>query len=125
MVNNESDIQHIIGNAHYKIGNYAEAIPYLEKYQTKAKPTRDDAYELGYAHYITKNYDKVLEELNNNQIDYRHFFYPLHKQPFLNLKEVIPNSEYSFENGILLPIFNKLTYNQIKLVTQIINNVTK
>lgn len=64
MVNNESDIQHIIGNAHYKLGNYAEAIPYLEKYQTKAKPTRDDAYELGYAHYFTKNYDKAIRSLD-------------------------------------------------------------
>ncbi len=64
IVNNESDIQHIIGNAHYKLGNYAQAIPFLEQYQTKTKPSRDDAYELGYAYYYTKNYEKAIRSLD-------------------------------------------------------------
>jgi tetratricopeptide (TPR) repeat protein len=64
MVNNESDIQHIIGNANYKLGNYAQAIPFLEQYQTKTKPSRDDAYELGYAYYYTKNYEKAIRSLD-------------------------------------------------------------
>lgn len=64
MVNNESDIQHIIGNANYKLGNYAQAVPFLEQYQTKTKPTRDDAYELGYAYYYTKNYEKAIRSLD-------------------------------------------------------------
>lgn len=91
-------------------------------------PYESNGYNNVYWYYsivITNNYNKVLEELNNNQIDYRHFFYPLHKQPFINSSEVIPNSEYSFENGILLPIFNKLTYKQIKLISGIINSITK
>lgn len=78
-----------------------------------------------YSIVILKNYNKVLEELNNNQIDYRHFFHPLHKQPFINSNEIISKSEYSFKNGILLPIYNKLTYKQIKNITEIINNITK
>ena len=36
-LNNEADINHIIGNSHYKLGNFKEAIPYLEKYQAKSK----------------------------------------------------------------------------------------
>lgn len=63
-LDNESDIQHIIGNAHYKLGNYEKAITFLEQYQTKQKPTRDDAYELGYAHYQSKNYEKAIRSFD-------------------------------------------------------------
>jgi tetratricopeptide (TPR) repeat protein len=63
-IDNESDIQHIIGNAHYKLGNYDKAIGFLEQYQTKQKPTRDDAYELGYAHYQSKNYEKAIRSFD-------------------------------------------------------------
>jgi tetratricopeptide (TPR) repeat protein len=60
-LNNEADINHIIGNSHYKLGNFKEAIPYLEKYQAKAKVKRDDSYELGYCYYKTNQYffDKI------------------------------------------------------------------
>jgi perosamine synthetase len=73
-----------------------------------------------YGIVVKKNYDKVLKALEDNNIEYRHFFYPLHKQPFIDSKEVIKNSEFSFENGILLPIFNKLTTSQIKLISEVI-----
>ena len=43
-----------------------------------------------------------------------------HARPFIDSKEVIKNSEFSFENGILLPIFNKLTTSQIKFITEVI-----
>jgi perosamine synthetase len=73
-----------------------------------------------YGIVVKKNYDKVLKALEDNGIEYRHFFYPLHKQPFIDSKEVIKNSEFSFENGILLPIFNKLTTSQIKFISEVI-----
>jgi tetratricopeptide (TPR) repeat protein len=63
-INNESDIQHIIGNSHYKLGNYDKCIGFLEQYQTKQKPSRDDAYELGYAYYQTKNYEKAIRSFD-------------------------------------------------------------
>ncbi len=63
-VNNESDIQHIIGNAHYKLDHYQEAIPYLEKYITKSKGTRDDSYELGYCYFKTNQYDKAIKSFD-------------------------------------------------------------
>jgi perosamine synthetase len=73
-----------------------------------------------YAIIIKKNYSQVLEALTQNEIDYRHFFYPLHKQPFINSKEILKNSEYSFENGILLPIFNELSNDDIEFISKTI-----
>lgn len=63
-LDNESDIQHIIGNSYYKLADYKKAIEFLEQYQTKQKPTRDDAYELGYSYYQTKNYDKAIRSFD-------------------------------------------------------------
>ncbi len=61
-LNNEADINHIIGNSHYKLGNFKEAIPYLEKYQTKSKVTRDDAYELGYCYHKANQSEKAIKQ---------------------------------------------------------------
>ena len=88
-------------------------------------PFEDENYSNVYWYYgiiIKNNYDKVLTALNNHQIDYRHFFYPLHKQPFINSEEVFENSEYSFAFGILLPTFNELSDQEIKLISKIILN---
>ncbi len=86
-------------------------------------PFEDESYNNVYWYYsvlIKNNYDKVLDALEKNNIDYRHFFYPLHKQPFINSKEIIKHSEYSFDNGILLPIFNELSNEEIKFIAQTI-----
>jgi len=88
-------------------------------------PFEDENYSNVYWYYgiiIKNNYDKVLAALNNHQIDYRHFFYPLHKQPFINSEEVFENSEYSFASGVLLPIFNELSDQEIKLISKTILN---
>lgn len=60
-VNNESDIQHVIGDAYYQLGKYAEAIPFLEKFHSKSKGTRDDYYALGFAYYKTNQFDKAIK----------------------------------------------------------------
>ncbi|MEN9303294.1 MAG: hypothetical protein RL264_1723 [Bacteroidota bacterium] len=60
-LSNEADILHIIGDAHYQLGNYTEAIPYLEKFFAQGRPNRDDAYELGYCYYKTKQYEKAIK----------------------------------------------------------------
>jgi len=88
-------------------------------------PYEDKDYSNVYWYYsilIKNNYDKVLNALEKNNIDYRHFFYPLHKQPFINSKEIIKNSEYSFDAGILLPIFNELSNQKVEFISQIILN---
>ena len=63
-LDNESDIQHIIGNSYYKLADYKKAIEFLEQHQTKQKPSRDDAYELGYSYYQTKNYEKAIRSFD-------------------------------------------------------------
>lgn len=73
-----------------------------------------------YAVIIKKNYDKVLKALQENKIDYRHFFYPLHKQPFINSEESLPVSEYLFDNGLILPTFTKLKNSEIDFISKVI-----
>lgn len=88
-------------------------------------PFEDENYNNVYWYYgiiVNKNYSKVLTALTDNQIDYRHFFYPLHKQPFVNSKETLINSEATLNSGILLPIFNELTNDEIKLIAKTILN---
>lgn len=63
-VNNEADVNHIIGHANYKLKNYQEAIPYLEYFSKKGKPTREDAYELGYCYYKNGNFDQAIRQLD-------------------------------------------------------------
>lgn len=63
-VDNEADVNHIIGNAFYNSGKYQEAIPYLESFSKNGKPKRDDAYELGFAYYKTKQYEKAIKQFD-------------------------------------------------------------
>jgi len=63
-VDNEADVNHIIGNAFYNTGKYNEAIPYLENFAKNGKPKRDDAYELGFAYYKTKQYEKAVKQFD-------------------------------------------------------------
>jgi tetratricopeptide (TPR) repeat protein len=64
VVNNEADIQHIIGDAYYQLGKYTEAISYLEKYHAKSKGTRDDFYELGFSYYKTNQFEKAIKNFD-------------------------------------------------------------
>lgn len=63
-VNNEFDIQHIIGNAYYQMNKYDLALPFLERYHQNARGTRDDYYELGFAYYKTKQYEKAIKNFD-------------------------------------------------------------
>jgi perosamine synthetase len=73
-----------------------------------------------YSIVIKENYSKVIEALQANNIEYRHFFYPLHKQPFINSNEILPTSEYLANYGIILPTFTELTNEQIDFISKII-----
>ncbi len=58
------ELYRFIGDAHYNKGNYAEALPYLEKYSAGAKASaREDKYQLGYCYYKTKEIDKAIKTL--------------------------------------------------------------
>ena len=63
-VNNEYDIQHIIGNAYYQMRKYELALPFLERYHQNARGTRDDYYELGFAYYKTNQFEKAIKNFD-------------------------------------------------------------
>lgn len=101
----------------YKYNEYFDHHPLIQT------PFEDENYSNVYWYYgirIKSNYKKVLQSLTTNNIDYRHFFYPLHKQPFVNSPETLKNSEESFDTGILLPTFNQLTNTKIQFISQTI-----
>jgi TolA-binding protein len=58
------ELYRFIGDAYYNKGNYADALPYLEKYSAGAKASaREDKYQLGYCYYKTKEIDKAIKTL--------------------------------------------------------------
>ncbi len=57
---NEQDLNHLVGDAYYRIGDYDKAVSYLEDYNRSAHTTRDEDYTLGYAYYKTGACDKAI-----------------------------------------------------------------
>lgn len=58
------EIYRFVGDAYYNKENYAEALPYLEKFATGTKmSTREDKYQLGYCYYKTGETDKAIKLL--------------------------------------------------------------
>jgi len=64
--NNEvSELSKIIGESHFNLEQYAEAIPFLSEYKGKRRRWNNtDYYQLGYAYYKQKEYDKAISEFN-------------------------------------------------------------
>ena len=70
---NASDISKIIGESHFNLKQYKEALPYLQQYKGKrGKWNNTDYYQLGYVYYkqndfenAVKNFNKILGESNN------------------------------------------------------------
>ncbi|HNS41835.1 MAG TPA: tetratricopeptide repeat protein, partial [Taishania sp.] len=58
---NEKDINHLVGDAYYRVGKFDEAVPYLQKYDKLANTTRDEDYQLGYALYKTRSFDNAVK----------------------------------------------------------------
>lgn len=56
-----NNMNHLIGDAFFRIGKYDEAVLYLEMYNVKSNTTREEDYQLGYAHYRSSNYDKAIQ----------------------------------------------------------------
>lgn len=60
------EIARIIGEAYYNTLRYSEAIPYLKRYETAVGSLpRKDNYQLGYAHYKTKDYNNARDYFVN------------------------------------------------------------
>lgn len=58
----KADLNHLIGDAYYKVEQYDEAVPYLEKYNESAQTTREDDYQLAYAYYRSGQYQKAAKK---------------------------------------------------------------
>ncbi len=58
---NVNDMNHLLGDAYYRLKKFDEAIPYLEAYNKKTKTTRDDDYELGYAYFRAGMYPSAIK----------------------------------------------------------------
>lgn len=95
----------------------------LKQHPSIQIPVQPRGYKNVYWYYavtVKSNHSEVLQALTKNGIDYRHFFHPLHKQPFVNSSETLPNSEYAYEHGILLPTYTTLTNQQIDFISNTI-----
>lgn len=55
-----SSMNHLIGDAYYRVKKYDESVPYLESYNQKENTTRQEDYQLGYAYYKSSNFDKAI-----------------------------------------------------------------
>lgn len=69
--NEVSELSKIIGESYFNLEQYAEAIPYLKAYKGKKGPrdrtgkwNNTDYYQLGYAYYKQKDYEKAISEFN-------------------------------------------------------------
>lgn len=56
------ELQQLVGHGYFEKGEYKKALPYLENYVSKSKKvSRTDLYELSYAYYMDKNYNKAID----------------------------------------------------------------
>jgi len=99
---------------------YSHHLSKLEPIQLPYSGLENDNVFWYYTIIIKENIEKVLVDLTESGIDYRHTFYPLHKQPFINSGEVLENAEYIAKNGIILPTYTKLTNKQIDFICGVI-----
>ncbi|WP_242132799.1 tetratricopeptide repeat protein [Aestuariivivens marinum] len=60
-----SELSKIIGESHFNLKQYEEAIPYLKAYKGKrGKWNNTDFYQLGYAYYKQGDYKSAISEFN-------------------------------------------------------------
>jgi tetratricopeptide (TPR) repeat protein len=61
----KSELSRIIGQSYFNQKKYEQALPYLASYKgTRGKWNNNDYYQLGYAQYMTKNYDAAIKTFN-------------------------------------------------------------
>ncbi|WP_224483366.1 tetratricopeptide repeat protein [Robertkochia aurantiaca] len=60
-----SQLNKIIGESYFNLGEYEAAIPYLREYKgLKGKWNNTDYYQLGYAYYKQGQYDEAIDQFN-------------------------------------------------------------
>lgn len=64
-IRERSQLNKIIGESYFNLGNYAEAIPYLKEYKgERGKWSNTDYYQLGYSYFKLGDYQKAISEFN-------------------------------------------------------------
>ncbi len=59
------EVARLIGEAHYHLGEYEVALPYLQRYREEGPRMKDeDYYQLGYTYYRTESYDEAIGAFN-------------------------------------------------------------
>jgi tetratricopeptide (TPR) repeat protein len=76
------EIAHVLGDAYYQTAQYKEAIPFLKRYEKSAGHlSREDNYQMGFAYYKVKNYEKALDyfihvtEINEDSLLQNSFYH--------------------------------------------------
>ena len=60
-----TELEGIIGISNFNMGHYEAAVSFLEKFMNKTlNPTPENFYQLGYAYYKSRNYQKAIVQLN-------------------------------------------------------------
>jgi len=61
------ELSHMMGIAHYRLSNYAEAIDHLEYFynNTQKRLSRKSNYQLGFTYFQTGNYEKAIKKFQN------------------------------------------------------------
>jgi perosamine synthetase len=79
---------------------------------------------------IANRAHELQEFLNDNKVQTRSFFYPMHKQPGFNSenarsivakageKTAYPNAEFGFEHGLCLPLYPTMEIDEVHFVVQ-------
>lgn len=59
----KNEIAKLVGDAHFKMGNYEKSLEYLEYYKRNSKSgyEKSDYYQLAFAYMETKNYEKAIK----------------------------------------------------------------
>lgn len=61
----KSELNKIIGESYFNLGEYKEAIPYLTEYKGKnGRWSNTDFYQLGYAYYKQGDYENAISQFN-------------------------------------------------------------
>ena len=61
----KDEISRLIGEAYYNTNRYEKAITYLEQYYKNKRPTVQGNYQLGYAYFMSGNYQKAIENFKH------------------------------------------------------------
>ncbi len=67
----------------------------------------------------TKN--KVVEAMDNNEIETRPFFIPINRMPYINIEADLPVTDRIANTGLCLPSFPGLTREQLEKIADTIN----